>query len=137
MKVLLLGATGNVGSRVLPALLAHNHEVVVYVRSEPKLRELVPAPVLSKTTAIVCGDAEDSTSIRDALVSNRCNAIVNTAGLAAVFPWQAPRMQGIIHAVTKAGVEASEIMGYSLRCWFLGGMTVLDLPGRQGTRISR
>ncbi|KAL8890087.1 MAG: hypothetical protein Q9215_002715 [Flavoplaca cf. flavocitrina] len=123
MKVLLLGATGNLGSRLIPALLAHNHSVVIYVRSESKLKNLIDSAALSKCT-IVSGDATNSRAIEEALLNNQCNALINSAGMAAVFPWQAPQMQVIVQAVANAAVEASRKLGYPIRCWFLGGMTV-------------
>lgn len=136
MKVLLLGASGNVGSRLLPALQAHGHEVVVFVRSEAKLKQSVPSSVVAKAT-IATGNATDSNAVRTALVNNHCDALVNSAGLASIFPWQDPRMQGIIHAVTTAAVEASKEMGRPIRAWFLGGMTALDYPGFGGVRLAR
>ncbi|KAI4094678.1 MAG: hypothetical protein L6R37_007192 [Teloschistes peruensis] len=107
MRVLLLGATGNLGSRILPALLAHNHTVVVFIRSESKLRNLVHSSAVDKCT-IVTGNATDAIAIEAALVDNRCNALVNSAGLAAIFPWQDPQMQEIEKAVTTAAVGASK-----------------------------
>ncbi|KAL9584722.1 MAG: hypothetical protein Q9203_004555 [Teloschistes exilis] len=135
MRVLLLGATGNLGSRILPALLAHNHTVVAFIRSESKLRNLVHSSAVDKCT-IVTGDATDATAIEAALVDSRCNALVNTAGLAAIFPWQDPQMQEIEKAVTTAAVGASRKLGYPMRGWFLGGMTVLDFPRYPGTKVS-
>lgn len=135
MKVLLLGATGSLGSRLIPALLAHNHSVVSYVRSESKLRNLVDSAALSKCT-IVSGDATNAQAIEEALLNNQCNALINSAGLAAPLPWQAPRMQVIVQAAANAAVEASRKLGYPIRCWFLGGMTVLDYPGKNGTKLS-
>ncbi|KAL8790395.1 MAG: hypothetical protein Q9195_006351 [Heterodermia aff. obscurata] len=134
MKVLVLGATGNIGSRLLPALQAHGHQVVALVRSESKLKDLVPSSVTSRT-AVIFGNADDSNTVREALVHNRCEALVNSAGLAAVFPWEAPRMQGIIQAVATAAVEASKEMGKPIRAWFLGGMTALEYPGFGGVRL--
>jgi uncharacterized protein YbjT (DUF2867 family) len=52
MKVLLLGATGNLGSRLVPALLTHNHNVVAYVRSASKLESLIPATVHEQFTIV-------------------------------------------------------------------------------------
>jgi len=69
---------------------------------------------------IVKGDATDSGAVYDALVQNNCDAIVNSAGLAALFSFQEPRMQGIVNAVSAAGVNASEKLGRPLRSWFLG-----------------
>ncbi|KAL8682999.1 MAG: hypothetical protein Q9186_000994 [Xanthomendoza sp. 1 TL-2023] len=133
MKVLLLGATGNLGSRLVPALLAHKHSVVIFVRSESKLKSLVDSAAISRCT-VVNGDATNSRAIQDTITHHQCNALVNSAGLAAIFPWQAPTMQGIINAVATAAVEASKKLGYPIRCWFLGGLTVLDFPGRPGTK---
>ena len=134
MKVLLLGVTGNVGSRLLPALLSHNHTVVVYVRNEAKLRNLVPHSLLADIT-LVAGDATDSATLTKALVENKCDAIINSAGLASAFPWQAPAMQEIEKAVTNAAVAASQQLGYAIRGWFLGGMTALDVPGLKNTQL--
>ena len=135
MKVLVLGSTGNFGSRLVPTLLAHKHQVIVLVRSERKLKEIFPDSIISKLT-VITGDATDSTAISDALVRNNCDAFVNTAGLAAIFPGQAPKLQGIINAVTTAGVDASRKLGRPLRCYFLGGLAALDLPGSpKGTTL--
>ena len=136
MKVLLIGATGTLGSRISPALLAHKHEVVAFVRSESKLREMLPSSILSAIT-IVAGDASNSADISDALVDHNCHALINCAGRAAIFPWQATQMQGFINAVAAAGVEASKELGRPIRGWFLGGMTALDVPGMEGTIIAK
>ncbi|KAL8809945.1 MAG: hypothetical protein Q9200_002976 [Gallowayella weberi] len=135
MKVLLLGATGNLGSRLIPALLAHKHTVVIFVRSESKLKSLVDSAAISRCT-VVNGDATNTHAIAAAIIDHQCNALINSAGVAAIFPWQDPTMQGIINAVATAAVEASKKLGYPLRCWFLGGLTVLDFPGMPGTRVS-
>ncbi|MCJ1401672.1 hypothetical protein MMC11_004889 [Xylographa trunciseda] len=116
MKVLLLGATGKVGSRMIPALLVHKHQVVVYVRSESKLRNLVSSSALSETT-IVPGDATDATAISETLVKHQCDALVNCAGQAAL-PFQAPRMQEIINAVATAAVDASKKLNRPIRACF-------------------
>ena len=105
MKVLLLGATKNLGSRLIPALQAHGHDVVVFVRSEAKLKQMVPFSILSRV-AIATGDASDSHAVRKALVHSHCDALVDSAGQASRFPWEIPHMQDIIRAVTTAVVEA-------------------------------
>jgi nucleoside-diphosphate-sugar epimerase len=86
MKVLLLGATGNVGSRLIPALIAHKHQVVVYVRSASKL----PATATTQLTAVVEGDGTDSDAIKAAILKENCGAVINAAGLAAMTRWHAP-----------------------------------------------
>ncbi|CAF9913113.1 hypothetical protein IMSHALPRED_000915 [Imshaugia aleurites] len=134
MPVLLLGATGTLGSRLLPALLAHKQKVVVYVRNELKLKELIPSTILSRVT-VVKGDATDSDSIRNALVQHECDALVNSAGLAAVLPWSKPQMQEIIKAAATGAVDASKELNRPIRAWFLGGMSILDVPGMEGTQL--
>ncbi|MCJ1379340.1 hypothetical protein MMC17_002441 [Xylographa soralifera] len=134
MKVLVLGATGNIGSRLVPALLAHKHQVVVYVRNERKLKDLIDSSVTSQV-AIVTGDATDAQAIKEALVNYQCDALINSAGLAAILPWQAPRMQGIINAVSTAAVDASKELKYPIRGWFLGGLIAMDVPGTNGNKI--
>ena len=134
MPVLLLGVTGNVGSRLLPALLAHKQKVIVYVRNERKLRELAPSTILDRVT-VVSGDATDSASIRKALVEHNCDTIINSAGTAAILPWSAPQMQEIIKAAATGTIDASKKLNRPVRAWFLGGMSILDFPGMDGTQL--
>lgn len=136
MPVLLLGATGNLGTRLLPALLAHRQKVVVYVRNELKLRELIPSSILSQVT-VVNGDATDSTRIKNALVENECDSLINSAGQASVLPWSEPQMQEIIKAVATGAVDASKELNRPIRAWFMGGMSVLDFPGMEGIQLMK
>ena len=128
MKVLLLGATGNLGIRLVPALLSHNHNVVAYVRSSSKLQSLLPPDVFSQIT-IVEGDAKSQETVEKAILDHRCTAIINTAGLAAVVPWGHSDLPIILQAAAKAAKVAGEKSGKPLRGWFLGGVGALDLPG--------
>jgi putative NADH-flavin reductase len=126
MRVLLFGVTGNVGSRILPALLAHNHEAVAYVRSPSK----ISAETTSKLKSIVEGSGTDSAAIKAAILSQNCDAIVNAAGLAPLtsFGKKGP-LPEIFAAIVKAAVEArQERGGPPLRCWFLCGWPMLDSP---------
>ena len=134
MKVLLLGATGSLGSRLLLALLAHQHAVVVYVRNDARSRQIFPEIVLSKVV-IVSGDAADANVVRDTLIQHKCDALVNSAARIALFPWQAPLGQAINHAVGAAAVEASEKIGRPIRAWFVAGLTVMDIPGTNGVKV--
>ena len=134
MPVLLLGVTGNFGSRLLPALVAHKQKVIVYIRNERKLRELVPSTILDQVI-VVKGDATDSTSITKALVQHDCDTLINSAGQIAILPWSAPRMQGIVRAVATGALDASKELNRPIRAWFLGGMSILDFPGREGTQL--
>ncbi|KAK9314927.1 hypothetical protein V1522DRAFT_415852 [Lipomyces starkeyi] len=128
MKVLLLGATGNLGIRLIPALLSHNHSVVAFVRSSSKLSSMLPSALLSQIV-VVEGDAKSSGSIKKAILDKDCDAVVNTAGLAAVMPWQKSELPRIFEAVVQATKEAGMERNKALRVWFLGGMGLLDMPG--------
>ncbi|KAK3645383.1 hypothetical protein LTR56_009110 [Elasticomyces elasticus] len=124
MRVLLLGATGNVGSRLLPSLIAHGHEVIVFVRNTSKL----PTEATSCATAIVSGSATDSDRIKETILSNHCDAIINAAGVAPMLG-QKGELPAIFKAVSRAAVEARrERGGPALRCWFLSGFGIMESP---------
>jgi nucleoside-diphosphate-sugar epimerase len=128
MKVLLIGATGNLGIRLVAALLTHGHSVVAFVRSSSKLESLLPASVFSQI-AVVEGNATDSASIKRAILDTGCEAVVNTAGVAALPPWGKSELPVIFHAVLDAVREAGSERKKSLRTWFLAGQGVLYYPG--------
>ncbi|TVY37968.1 hypothetical protein LCER1_G008393 [Lachnellula cervina] len=124
MKVLLLGVTGNVGSRMLPALLAHKHQVVGYVRSPAKI-----APeAKSKLDSIVVGSASDSAAIKAAILSHNCDAVVNAAGLASMTGWSSQgEFPAIFAAVVQAILDAGrERGGAPIRCWLMSGFGIMD-----------
>lgn len=130
MRVLLLGATGNLGSRLVPALLTHSHSVVAYVRSTSKLESLLPATVHEQIT-VVQGDATDSQSIKQAIINHKCDAVVSTAGVAALAPWATSDLPVIFRTVLDAVREIGTETKRPLRVWFLGGQGVLYYPGTQ------
>lgn len=130
MKVLLLGITGNVGSRLAPALIAHGHSVVAYVRhaSRSKINPVLAAQL----TAVVEGEGTDSEAIKNAVLDHSCYAAVNCAGVAALSSWNKPsELPAIFAAVTKGVVDARRSRGKSslpIRVWMLSGMGILDYP---------
>ncbi|CAI6285903.1 unnamed protein product [Periconia digitata] len=130
MKVLLIGATGNVGIRLVPALLTHNHSVVAFVRSAKKLKDLLPADIY-KRIVVVEGSATDSKSIRNVILNAQCDAVVNTAGVAALPPWGKSELPAIFKAVLEGVRSASEERKTALRVWFLAGQGVLVYPGTE------
>lgn len=129
MKVLLIGATGNIGSRLIPALLTHNHNVTAYVRSPAKLLSLLPPEIYQKIS-VIQGDAKNSKEIRNAILSTKCEGVVNTAGVAAMAPWGKSDLPEIFRAVFDA-VKPGDEQKTPLRVWFLGGLGVLYYPGTE------
>jgi nucleoside-diphosphate-sugar epimerase len=128
MKVIVIGATGNVGLRLVAALLTHSHTVVAYVRSSSKLESLLPASVYQQIT-VVEGDATDSVAIKRAILDNSCDALVNSAGVAALAPWGKSDLPVIFKAVLEGVREAGLDRKKPLRAWFMGGLGVLNFPG--------
>ncbi|RMZ02882.1 hypothetical protein D0860_07041 [Hortaea werneckii] len=105
MKVLLLGATGNLGSRLVPALLTHGLSVTCFVRSAGKLRGLLPPTVHDQVT-IIEGDAKKSAVVKRAVLESECDAVVNAAGVAAAAPWAKSDLPEIFKAVLQGIQEA-------------------------------
>ena len=128
--MLLIGATGNVGVRLVASLLTHGHSVVAYVRSSSKLESLL-SPSVYRQLSVVQGNATDSTSIKAAILDGNCDAVVNTAGVAALPPWRKSDLPTIFRAVVDAVQEAGSDRRKPLRAWLLGGLGVLHYPGSE------
>ncbi|KAI5478794.1 citrate synthase [Pseudohyphozyma bogoriensis] len=123
-------ATGNLGLRLIPALLVHKHTLTIYVRSPSKLRSLVPESLLSQC-AIVVGDAVDSVAVKRAIIENDCDAVVDTAGN-QVVPWSKSedfQLQKLAASISRAAREAGKERGRPIRAWFIGGLGLLQIPG--------
>lgn len=130
MKVLLIGATGNVGLRLIAALLTYNHTVVAFVRSSSKLESLLPASIYGQISAVE-GNAKDPSAIKRAILDSDCDAVVNSAGLAAIAPWNHSDLPVIFASVLKGVKDAGADRHKPLRVWFLGGTGVLNYPGTE------
>ncbi|KAJ5629712.1 hypothetical protein N7528_003369 [Penicillium herquei] len=127
MRVLVLGGTGKLGSRLLSALIAREHQVFAFVRTPSKL-----APgIQDKLSGVERGDAKNSSEIEAAIVRNKCDAVVNAAGYAAMAPWGKSDLPAIVDAVTTAALQVGRNRGSPLRVWFLGGQGLLDIPTRK------
>jgi nucleoside-diphosphate-sugar epimerase len=129
MRVLLLGATGNLGSRLIPALLAHNHVVTVYIRSASKLASLV-SPQVVERIKVVIGDATDPASLKAALLEHDCEAVVDVAGN-QVLPWKEYLLPKIAASVVEATTAVGEERGKVVRVWVTGGIGNLGYPGTE------
>jgi nucleoside-diphosphate-sugar epimerase len=128
MRVLLLGATGNLGSRCLPALIAHRHIVIVFVRNIPKLRSMVLPALLEKVNAIVEGDVTDSAALKKAIIDHDIEGIIDVAGN-LVKPWEEFLLPKIASAVRDAAVSVGKQRGKPLRAWVTSGFGILQYPG--------
>lgn len=130
MKVLVVGATGNLGLRLVAALLVHGHSIVAFVRSSKKLESLLPTSI-HQQIVVIQGDATDSDAVKRAILDANCDAVVNTAGLAALPPWGRSELPAIFYAVVDVIRAAGMERRKPLRAWFLGGLGVLYYPGSE------
>jgi putative NADH-flavin reductase len=124
MKVLLLGVTGNVGSRALPALIKHGHTVVAYVRSTNK----VTAEMRAVLADVIVGSVTDKVAVKGAILAYNCDAVFHAAGQAQIFGHSKTNEYNTIFAeVVGAIVEArQERSGPAIRTWMMSGFPMLD-----------
>ena len=128
MRVLLLGSTGNLGSRCLPALLAHKHIVTVLVRNPSKFRSINSPSLLEQVNAIVEGDATDSALIQKTLLDHNMEGFIDVAGN-QVLPWKPYVLHRIAEAAVVAAVAVGNQRGKPLRAWITSAIGVLEDPG--------
>jgi putative NADH-flavin reductase len=96
MKVALIGATGNVGSRILAELLNRGHEVTGIARHPEKLQ---PQPRLIAKQ----GDVNDEESLAPLLAGH--DAVI------VAIKFQDMNPQSLINAVKKAGAKRLLVVG--------------------------
>ena len=128
MRVLLLGATGSLGSRCLPALIAHKHVVTVFVRNVSKFRLMMTPSLLEKVHSIVEGDVTDAAALKQALLDYDIEGIIDVAGNVSP-PWKDFLLPKIATAVTEAGVAVGEKRGKPLRAWITSALVIMKYPG--------
>lgn len=111
LRVLVTGATGYIGGRLTPRLLAAGHRVRVLVRSPDKLHDVPWAPGVE----IVRGDLGDADSLRDAFTDiDVVYYLVHSMGNAREFIDTERRgAQNVAAAARAAGVS---------RIIYLGGL---------------
>jgi putative NADH-flavin reductase len=119
MKLLILGATGNSGLRLVRMGVDAGHDVTAFVRSERKLADLLGGQVPQKLSVYV-GDVTDKAALVAAMRGQ--GAVVNAAGNATQPAGYVPMVATIIDA-------AEEALGVGGRFWLFGGAAALDVPG--------
>ncbi len=118
MKVIIFGAAGNVGSRIVSEALARNHQVSAVVR-KPEQLEKLPAQVQG-----IIGDA---TSPNDVAKFSAGHDLVITAVRPPSGDEQllVPITQSILEGAGRSGV----------RVLVVGGAASLRIPGQQDTTV--
>ena len=110
-RCLVAGATGYVGGRLVPELLAQGHQVVVLARSPEKLRDL---PWVDEVT-VVAGDASDSATLARAL------ADVEVAYYLMHSLQEGANLEAVERRVASTFAEAARQAGVG-RIVYLGGL---------------
>jgi hypothetical protein len=77
MKLLILGATGNMGQRLLAQGLARGHQITAFVRNRAKLVQQLGTAV-PPGLSIFEGDVNDAASLRAAMAGH--DVVINCAG---------------------------------------------------------
>ena len=119
VKVFLLGATGNLGRRILTLALLRAHEVIAFVRDKTKLLTVIDGPAPPNLHVII-GDIKKSAEIAEAMVGH--DVVINTAGNVADGSAFTQLVQTVVDSTTTS-------LGEGGRLWQLGGAALLDVPG--------
>jgi putative NADH-flavin reductase len=119
MKLLVLGATGNTGQRLVRMGLAQGNDVTAFVRSARKLADLLGGQLPQKLS-VREGDVTEQSALIAAMKSQ--DAVINAAG-------NATQPEGYVAMVATIIAAAEEALGNGGRFWLFGGAAALDVPG--------
>lgn len=118
MKIIVFGATGNTGKRVLAQGIQMGHEMTAFVRNAEKLYDQLGEHSAQHVRVIV-DDMMDPVSVREALVDQ------DAAIIAAGHAGQGEEFVRIVdNIVSQCELEPS----FSGRVWVMGGAGLLDIP---------
>lgn len=125
MKIVLFGATGQVGQRLTGEALRRGHEVVGVVRDPSRAQSPDPRVTLLR------GDATDAASV--ARVVQGADAVVTSVSPRPGTTGQAPSLvdvaRAVIAGVRQAGVKRVIAVGGAGSLEVAPGVALLDTPG--------
>lgn len=101
MKLLVLGATGHIGSEFVDLALARGHLVTAYVRTPKKMQRREPELIIKQ------GDALDADRLSEALVGQ--DAAVSALGLPAAQALRPSSFMAEAMASTVAAMKRAEV----------------------------
>ncbi len=113
MKVALVGASGNVGSRILAELSSRGHAVTAIARSPEKIAKL-------PNVKAVAGDAEHADALGEILRGH--DAVVTS------IHFSASDVKKLIAAVKKSGVKRYLMVGGAGSLEVAPGVKLIDAP---------
>ncbi|GGF38114.1 3-beta hydroxysteroid dehydrogenase [Aliidongia dinghuensis] len=113
MKLAIIGATGNVGTRLVAEALGRGHQVTAIARDPAKLR------AQDRLTPVV-GDASQPTALAPRLAGH--DAVVSTVGFRASDPAL------LIDAVRRSGVKRYLVVGGAGSLEVAPGKLLIEMP---------
>jgi uncharacterized protein len=118
MKIIVFGATGNTGKRVLVQGIKMGHEMTAFVRDSEKLYDQL-GEQYAKHVKVIVEDIMDPVGVGEAL-ANQDAAIIAAghAGLGEEF------VRIVDNIISQCELQLS----FSGRVWIMGGAGLLDIP---------
>lgn len=126
MKLVLFGATGNIGQRIAAEALRRGHEVVGVVRDPEKVQSPDPRVTLVQGDATDAANVARAASGADAIVS-AISPRPNARGQAAASLTAAAR--GLLAGARKAKVKRLLVVGGAGSLEVAPGLRLMDAPG--------
>ncbi|MZQ81190.1 NAD(P)H-binding protein [Paenibacillus sp. 5J-6] len=118
MKIIVFGATGNTGRRVLAHGIQMGHEMTAFVRNSEKLYDQLDE-LSTKLVKVIVADIMDPVSVGEALAHQ------DAAILAAGHAGQGEEFVRIVdNIISQCEFQPS----FSGRVWIMGGAGLLDIP---------
>lgn len=124
MKLIILGGSGNTGSRLIRMAVKEGHTVTAFVRDRTKLQNTIREMV--NKIDVIEGDITDQRSLVDAIRSH--DVVINAAGNAQ----QDVNYHKLITGIIKAAEIALPVGG---RFWLFGGAAILQVPDTNFTML--
>jgi len=121
MRLVVLGATGNIGQQILSAALRDDHVITAFVRDAAKLKSQIGAHIPANLE-IIEGEIEDDVALASAIRDQQ--ALISAAGHAR---------DGLAFTALFDQVitMAEEQMADNARAWVFGAASLLRVPGTQ------
>lgn len=118
MNIVVFGATGNTGRRVLAQGVKMGHDMTAFVRSAEKLYEQ-QGELIAQQVKVIAQNGMDPESVREAL--SHQDAAILTAGHAG----QGEEFVRIVDTIVS---QCENHPRFSGRVWVMGGAGLLDIP---------
>jgi putative NADH-flavin reductase len=120
-KIILFGATGNIGQRILAEALQHGHEVTAFVRDPAKLKDAV------KPTGIAQGDVTNPAEAARAIDGHE--VVISALGPRSENPREIVDLyQSLTTGMRQAGVRRLIVVGGAGQLEVAPGIRLSDTP---------